>query len=97
MADRGTIFLDEIGNMSMETQAKLLRVLQDKRFMHLGGMQEIQVDVRVIAATNSDLRQAVKDGQLPRGPLLPAQRHHHRAASAAQPQGGHSGCWRSTS
>ena len=63
MADRGTIFLDEIGNMSMETQAKLLRVLQDKRFMHLGGMQEIQVDVRVIAATNSDLRQAVKEGK----------------------------------
>src|SRR5208283_1098254 len=63
MADRGTIFLDEIGNMSMETQAKLLRVLQDKRFMHLGGVQEIQVDVRVIAATNSDLRQAVKDGR----------------------------------
>jgi len=63
MADRGTIFLDEIGNMSMETQAKLLRVLQDKRFMHLGGVQEIQVDVRVIAATNSELRQAVKDGK----------------------------------
>jgi len=63
MADRGTIFLDEIGNMSMETQSKLLRVLQDKRFMHLGGVQEIQVDVRVIAATNSDLRQAVKDGR----------------------------------
>jgi DNA-binding NtrC family response regulator len=63
LADRGTIFLDEIGNMSPETQSKLLRVLQDKRFMHLGGMQEIQVDVRVIAATNSDLRQAVKDGR----------------------------------
>src|SRR5271169_5252237 len=63
MADRGTIFLDEIGNMSLDTQAKLLRVLQDKRFMHLGGVQEIQVDVRVIAATNSDLRQAVKDGR----------------------------------
>jgi DNA-binding NtrC family response regulator len=63
MADRGTIFLDEIGNMSMETQSKLLRVLQDRRFMHLGGVQEIQVDVRVIAATNSELRQAVKDGK----------------------------------
>jgi len=63
MADRGTIFLDEIGNMSMDTQSKLLRVLQDKRFMHLGGVQEIQVDVRVIAATNSELRQAVKEGR----------------------------------
>jgi DNA-binding NtrC family response regulator len=63
IADRGTIFLDEIGNMSMETQAKILRVLQDKKFMHLGGVSEIQVDVRVIAATNIDLRQAVKEGR----------------------------------
>jgi transcriptional regulator with PAS, ATPase and Fis domain len=63
IADRGTIFLDEIGNMSMETQAKILRVLQDKKFMHLGGVSEIQVDVRVIAATNIDLRLAVKEGR----------------------------------
>jgi DNA-binding NtrC family response regulator len=63
MADRGTIFLDEIGNMSAETQAKLLRVMQDRRFMRLGGVQEVQVDVRVIAATNSDLRQEVKEGR----------------------------------
>jgi DNA-binding NtrC family response regulator len=63
MADRGTIFLDEIGNMSLETQAKILRVLQDKRFMHLGGVQELQVDVRVIAATNIDLRQSVREGK----------------------------------
>ncbi|MFB3815933.1 MAG: sigma-54-dependent transcriptional regulator [Terriglobales bacterium] len=63
IADRGTIFLDEIGTMSLETQAKILRVLQDKRFMHLGGVQEIQVDVRVIAATNIDLKQLVRDGK----------------------------------
>ena len=63
MADRGTLFLDEIGTMSLETQAKILRVLQDRRFMHLGGVNEIQVDVRIIAATNVDLRQAVKDGK----------------------------------
>jgi DNA-binding NtrC family response regulator len=63
VANRGTIFLDEIGNMSMETQAKILRVLQDRKFMHVGGVQEIQVDVRVIAATNIDLRQAVKEGR----------------------------------
>src|SRR5579859_4283282 len=55
VADGGTIFLDEIGTMSLETQAKILRVLQDRKFMHLGGIQEIQVDVRVIAATNIDL------------------------------------------
>ena len=63
VADRGTLFLDEIGTMSMETQAKILRVLQDRKFMHLGGVNEIQVDVRIIAATNVDLRQAVKDGK----------------------------------
>jgi len=63
VADGGTIFLDEIGTMSMETQAKILRVLQDRRFMHVGGIQEIQVDVRIIAATNIDLRQAVRDGK----------------------------------
>ncbi len=63
VADRGTLFLDEIGTMSMETQAKILRVLQDRRFMYLGGVQEIQVDVRIIAATNIDLRQLVKEGK----------------------------------
>ena len=49
--------------MSLETQAKILRVLQDRRFMHLGGVQEIQVDVRIIAATNIDLRQLVREGR----------------------------------
>ena len=63
VADRGTLFLDEIGTMSIETQAKILRVLQDRKFMHLGGINEIQVDVRIIAATNVDLRQAVKEGK----------------------------------
>jgi len=63
VADRGTIFLDEIGTMSLETQAKILRVLQDRKFMHLGGVNEIQVDVRIIAATNVDLKQQVKEGK----------------------------------
>jgi DNA-binding NtrC family response regulator len=49
--------------MSMDTQSKILRVLQDRKFMHLGGVQEIQVDVRIIAATNIDLRQAVREGK----------------------------------
>src|SRR3954454_6984761 len=62
IADRGTLFLDEIGSMGLETQAKILRVLQDRRFMHLGGVHELQVDVRIIAATNEDLRQMVKEG-----------------------------------
>src|SRR5271165_5016992 len=63
VADRGTLFLDEIGTMNLETQAKILRVLQDRKFMHLGGVSEIQVDVRIIAATNVDLRQQVKEGK----------------------------------
>jgi len=63
VADKGTLFLDEIATMGPETQAKILRVLQDRRFMHLGGIQEIQVDVRIIAATNVDLRQMVREGR----------------------------------
>src|SRR5499425_2877995 len=63
VADGGTIFLDEIGTMSLETQSKILRVLQDKKFMHLGGVQEVQVDVRIIAGTNADLKQQVKEGR----------------------------------
>ena len=63
IADRGTLFLDEIGTMGMDTQSKILRVLQDKKFMHLGGVHELQVDVRIIAATNVDLKQMVKEGK----------------------------------
>jgi DNA-binding NtrC family response regulator len=63
IADRGTLFLDEIGTMGLDTQSKILRVLQDRRFMHLGGVHEIQVDVRIIAATNVDLRQLVREGK----------------------------------
>src|SRR5437868_6129102 len=63
IADRGTLFLDEIGTMSLDTQSKILRVLQDRKFMHLGGVHEIQVDVRIVAATNVDLRQMVREGK----------------------------------
>jgi DNA-binding NtrC family response regulator len=63
VADGGTIFMDEIGTMSLETQAKILRVLQDRKFMHLGGIHELQVDVRVIAATNIDLHLLVREGK----------------------------------
>ena len=63
IADRGTLFLDEIGTMGLETQSKILRVLQDRKFMHLGGVHELQVDVRIIAATNVDLRQLVREGK----------------------------------
>jgi DNA-binding NtrC family response regulator len=62
-ANGGTLFLDEIATMSVDTQSKVLRVLQDRRFMNVGGTTEIQVDVRIIAATNVDLRQAVAEGR----------------------------------
>jgi two-component system response regulator PilR (NtrC family) len=55
VADGGSIFLDEIGNINLETQAKLLRVIQEKEFMRLGSVETIKVDVRIIAATNADL------------------------------------------
>jgi DNA-binding NtrC family response regulator len=63
VANGGTLFLDEIATMGMDTQSKILRVLQDRRFMHLGGIEEVQVDVRILAATNIDLRQAVREGR----------------------------------
>lgn len=63
IANGGTLFLDEIGTMALDTQAKLLRVLQDRKFMLVGGVQEVQVDVRIVAATNADLRLAVREGR----------------------------------
>lgn len=63
LAHQGTIFLDEIGNVSAPIQAKLLRVLQDRSFERVGGTKTVHVDVRVISATNLDLKQAVKQGQ----------------------------------
>jgi DNA-binding NtrC family response regulator len=63
IADGGTVFLDEIGEMTPTLQAKLLRVLEDKTFKRVGGLQDIRVDVRVVAATNRDLSQAVREGK----------------------------------
>ncbi|HOP85650.1 MAG TPA: sigma 54-interacting transcriptional regulator [Syntrophorhabdaceae bacterium] len=62
LANKGTIFLDEIGDVSLPIQAKLLRVIQEQTFERLGGTKSIKVDVRIIAATNRDLEQMVKDG-----------------------------------
>ena len=63
VADQGTIFFDEIGTIGPETQAKLLRVIQEKEFMRLGGIETIKVDARIIAATNVDLKRHVEEGR----------------------------------
>jgi DNA-binding NtrC family response regulator len=62
MANGGTLFLDEVGNITMKTQMDLLRVIETKQFMRLGGEQVIKVDFRIICATNKNLEQAVKEG-----------------------------------
>ncbi len=62
VADGGTLFLDEVATISMEIQAKLLRVIQEREFRRLGGLENIKVDVRIIAATNIDLLTAVREG-----------------------------------
>ena len=63
LADQGTIFLDEIGDMNLQSQAKILRILQEMEFERLGGVKPVAIDVRVIAATNRDLTEAVRQGQ----------------------------------
>ena len=63
LADEGTLFLDEIGEMPVQTQAKLLRVLEEKRFLRVGGVKDVTVNVRLVAATNSDLESAVEEGR----------------------------------
>ena len=62
-ANRGTIFFDEIGTISVETQTKLLRVIQEREFMPLGSAETIKVDVRIVAATNADLKKLVEEGK----------------------------------
>jgi DNA-binding NtrC family response regulator len=63
IANRGTIFFDEIGTISLETQTKLLRVIQEREFMPLGSTETIRVDVRIVAATNAELKKAVEEGK----------------------------------
>lgn len=65
-ADHGTLFLDEVGNLNMETQVQLLRALQEKRYKLVGGTEEMHADVRLLAATNEDLEQAISEGRFRR-------------------------------
>ena len=78
-------------------QVKLLRVLQEQMMRPIGARRRLKVDVRVVAATLRDLPAEVQRGPLPRGPLLPPERAHDRAAAAARAARGHRRCWSSTS
>ena len=80
VADGGTFFLDEIGDMSPALQVKVLRVLQEGTFNRVGDTETRKVDVRIIAATNRDLARDGRRRPVPRGPLLPHQRHQRDAA-----------------
>ena len=88
-ADGGTIFLDEIAELSPALQAKLLRVLQEREIRPLGAARSEKIDVRVIAATNRDLEARLRNGEFPRGSLLPAERHPDPPAAAARSRRGH--------
>ena len=89
LAEGGTLFLDEIGDVNLGTQVKLLRVLQEREFERLGGTETVKVNVRLIAATNQDMEKVARRGEIPRGPVLPAQRLHDLRAAAARSEGRH--------
>ena len=90
MADDGTIFLDEIGEMTLRMQGLLLRFLETGEMQKVGAERAgRRVDVRVIAATNRNLQRPDRPGPVPRGPLLPPQRHPLLGAAAARAQGRH--------
>ena len=91
------MFLDEIGEMSPKLQAKLLQVLQDGEFSRLGGDVDVHVDVRVLAATNRNLEDMVRKGDVPRGPVLPAERRERLRAAAARAPARRSPSWSTTS
>ena len=85
LADGGTIFLDEIGELPPETQVTLLRVLQERAFERVGGNLPIAVNLRVVAATNRDLQAAVESRHIQARPVLPTECLSHPCTSAARP------------
>ena len=100
-AGTGTVFLDEIGELPLATQAKLLRAIEQKEMLPVGANEPVRVEARVLAATNKDLLKEVEAGPLPRGPVLSAQRGVHPPAAAARTARGHSrpgrvSCWPGT-
>ena len=90
-ASGGTLFLDEIGELAPALQSKLLRAIQERTIERLGSNTPIPVDIRLVAATSRNLEQAVEEGEIPRGPVLPAERRHDSPPTAARAKSGHSG------
>ena len=86
IANGSTLCLDEIGELPLEVQAKLLRVIQHNEFERLGSSRTIKVDVRIVATTNRNLDDEIRTGPVPAGPLLSAQRFPHHGASTAAAQ-----------
>ena len=95
LANGGTLLLDEITEMKPELQAKLLRVIEDRKLRRVGGTSDIALNVRVLAATNRDLADAIRHGASARGSVLSAQRIYHRAAAAGGASRGSAGAGRS--
>ena len=83
-ADQGTLFLDEIGDLGLGLQPKLLRVLQERSFERLGSNATINVNIRLICATNRNLAEMVQQGKFPRRSLLPHERGADAPAAAAR-------------
>ena len=89
IAGKGTLFLDEVGDVSPNLQSKLLRVIESRDFMKVGGEKVLKTEARIIAATNQNLKSPDREGQVPRGPLLPAQGRRDHPAGAAGAARGH--------
>ncbi len=87
LAHQGTLFLDEIGDMPLELQPKLLRVLQEQEFERLGSTRTIQVDVRIVAATNCDLLKMVQERRFRADLFYRSERFPHRASASARARG----------
>jgi DNA-binding NtrC family response regulator len=90
-AQGGTVFMDEVSDMPLSMQAKLLRVIQEKRIFRVGGTRPIQLDVRFVAATNRDLRSAVQEGRFREGSLFPVECGADLHSSSLRAQGRHNG------
>ena len=88
-ADGGTLFLDEIGDLPLELQPQLLRLLQDGTYQAIGDPAERRTNIRLVAATNADLQKLVAEGQIPRRPVLPSEDPGTEAASGHRKDRGH--------